>query len=152
LDLRHEVPSRHPVYLWVADVCHWGGRRPQDATPGASTRASYSCSLIYIRQYLLRFRSICKLIRGILIMMSTLWTFTRAPSSSSSASSPSRDSSDEYLEIRPMLVGNPQRTTISSLWWPQTGIGPTIAPVGIPLLEDQRHPMPKPLARGWFKI
>jgi hypothetical protein len=33
LSFRHEVSSRHPVYLWVADICRWGGPRPQDATP-----------------------------------------------------------------------------------------------------------------------
>jgi hypothetical protein len=32
------------------------------------------------------------------------------------------------------------------------GIGPTIAPVDIPLLEDQMWLMPKPLAWGWFRI
>jgi hypothetical protein len=40
-----------------------------------------------------------KLVRGISIMTSTLRPFTRAPSSSSSASSPSRDSSDDYPKI-----------------------------------------------------
>jgi hypothetical protein len=40
-----------------------------------------------------------KLIRGILIVTSTLRPFTGAPSASSSASSRSRDSSDDYPEI-----------------------------------------------------
>jgi hypothetical protein len=40
-----------------------------------------------------------KLVRGIPIVTSTLRTFTEAPSSSLSASSPSRDSSEEYPEI-----------------------------------------------------
>jgi hypothetical protein len=40
-----------------------------------------------------------KLIRGISIVTSTLRPFTRAPSSSSSASSPSRDSSNDYPKI-----------------------------------------------------
>jgi hypothetical protein len=46
-----------------------------------------------------------KLIRGIPIVMSTLRTFTGAPSSSPSASSPSRDSSDEYPEIGASACG-----------------------------------------------
>jgi hypothetical protein len=49
---------------------------------------------------------IAKLVRGISIVMSTLRPFTGAPSSSSSASSPSRDSSDNYLEIRVSACGN----------------------------------------------
>jgi hypothetical protein len=60
LSFRHEVSSRHPVYLWVADICRWGGPRPQDAAPKASARAFHSCSLIYIRQYLLKFGSVCR--------------------------------------------------------------------------------------------
>jgi hypothetical protein len=46
-----------------------------------------------------------KLVWDILIMTSTLRTFTGASSSSSSASSPSRDSSDEYPEIRASTCG-----------------------------------------------
>jgi hypothetical protein len=49
-------------------------------------------------------------------------------------------------------AGTPQRTAASFLWWLQTGIGPATAPVDITLLEDQRHLMPKLLARGWFGI
>jgi hypothetical protein len=64
LYLRYEVFSRHLVYLRVADVCRWGGRRPQGATPRASVIASHSCSLIYIRQYLLRFGSVCRVIHS----------------------------------------------------------------------------------------
>jgi hypothetical protein len=47
-----------------------------------------------------------KLVWGILIITSTLRPFTGAPSSSSSASSPSRDSSDDYLEIRASTCRN----------------------------------------------
>jgi hypothetical protein len=47
-----------------------------------------------------------KLVRGIPIVTSTLWTFTGAPSSSSSASSPSQDSSDDYPKIRASACGN----------------------------------------------
>jgi hypothetical protein len=47
-----------------------------------------------------------KLIWGISIVMSTLRPFTGAPSSSSSTSSPSRDSSDDYPEIGASAYGN----------------------------------------------
>jgi hypothetical protein len=47
-----------------------------------------------------------KLIHGIPIVTSTLRPFTEAPSSSSSASSPSRDSSNDYPEIRASACGN----------------------------------------------
>jgi hypothetical protein len=47
-----------------------------------------------------------KLVRGIPIMTSTLWLFIEASSSSSSASSPDRDSFDDYPEIRASACGN----------------------------------------------
>jgi hypothetical protein len=47
-----------------------------------------------------------KLIQGIPIVTSTLRTFTGAPSSSSLASSLSRDSSDDYLVIGAITCGN----------------------------------------------
>jgi hypothetical protein len=62
LEFRHEVPSRHPVYLRVTDVCRRRGWRPQDAAPRASAGASYSCSFICIERCLLRYRSFCRVI------------------------------------------------------------------------------------------
>jgi hypothetical protein len=47
-----------------------------------------------------------KLVWGILIVTSTLWAFTRASNSSSSASSPHRDSYDDYPEIEASAYGN----------------------------------------------
>jgi hypothetical protein len=70
------------------------GPAPEHPTPApSSTSDSTYLGLdpfagLYIRT--------AKLVRGILIVTSTLRTFTRALSSSSSASSPRRDSSDEY--------------------------------------------------------
>jgi hypothetical protein len=116
---------------------------PSSTSGGTSSGLNPSAGL-YIRT--------TKLVRGILIVTSTLRTFTGAPSSSSSTSSPSRDSSDDYPEIGPVHVGTLQRTTVSSLWWPQTGIGPATAPVDIPLLKDQRRLMPRLLVLGWFRI
>jgi hypothetical protein len=151
LNFRHEVLSRHLVYLRIADVCRWGGRRPQDAAPGpapehptpapSSTSGSTYSGLdpfagLYIHT--------TKLAWGIPIVTFTLRTFTGASSSSSSASSPSRDSSDEYPEIGASACGKSVEDTVSSLWWPQIGIGPATALVGIPLLEDQRRLVPKP--------
>jgi hypothetical protein len=73
------------------------GLAPEHHTPALSSISGSTCSGsdpfagLYIHT--------AKLIRGILIVTSILRTFIRAPSSSSSASSPSRDSSDEYPEI-----------------------------------------------------
>jgi hypothetical protein len=47
-----------------------------------------------------------KLVQGILIMMSILWPIVGVSSSSSSASSPDRDSSSDYPEIRASAYGN----------------------------------------------
>jgi hypothetical protein len=160
LDFRHEVPSRHPVYLRVADVCRWGGQRPQDADPRASTRASHSCSLIYIRQYLLRFGSVCRVIHSHRQACLGYSDRERQPSGYSPEHRvylhrhhpPVEIHLMSTLRLGPMPVGNPQKTAVSSLWWPQTGIGPATALVGIPLLEDQRHLMSKPLVRGWLRI
>jgi hypothetical protein len=74
-----------------------------------------------------------KLIRGVPVVMSILRPLTGASSSSSSALSPSQHSFDDYAEIRVSACEIPQKTTTSSLWWPQTGIGPATAPVDIPL-------------------
>jgi hypothetical protein len=93
-----------------------------------------------------------KLVRGISIVTSTLRTFTGASSSCSSASSSVEMHLISTPRSGPAPVGNLQRTAVSSLWWSQTGIGPATTPVGIPLLEDQRRPVPKPIARGWFRI
>jgi hypothetical protein len=113
LNFRHEVLSRHSVYLRVADICRWGGRRSQDAAPGlapehptpapSSTSGSTCSDLdpfagLYIRT--------TKLVRDIPIVTSTLRTFTGASSSSSSALSPSRDSFDDYPEIGASAYGN----------------------------------------------
>jgi hypothetical protein len=159
LDFRHEVPSRHSVYLRVTDVYRWGGRRPQDAAPRASARASHSCSLIYIRQYLLRFGSVCRVIHshrqarsGIPIVTSTLGHSPEHRVHLHRHRPPTEIHLMITLKSGSTHVGTPRRTTVSSLWWPQTGIGPATTPVGIPLLEDQRRLMHKPLAWGWFRI
>jgi hypothetical protein len=113
LEFRHEVPSWHSVYLRVANICRWGGRRPQDAALGpalehptpapSSTSGGASSGLdpfsgLYIHT--------AKLIRGISIVTSTLRPFIGASSSSLSASSPGRDSSDDYPKIGASACGN----------------------------------------------
>jgi hypothetical protein len=72
-------------------------------TPAPSSTSGSTCSGLdpFAGLYI----HTAKLVRGILIVMSTLRTFTRALSSSSSASSPSQDSSDEYLEIGASACG-----------------------------------------------
>jgi hypothetical protein len=79
------------------------GLAPKHPTPALLSTSDSTCSGLdlfaglYIRT--------AKLVRDISIVTSTLRTFTRAPSSSSSASSPSRDSSDEYPEIGASACG-----------------------------------------------
>jgi hypothetical protein len=126
------------------------GPTQEHPTPALSPTSDNTCSgldpfaWLYIRT--------AKLIRGISIVTSTLRTFTGAPSSPSSASSPSRDSSDDYPEIEANACGNSMKGSRLILMMTQMGIGPTTAPVGIPLLEDQIRLMPKSLAWGWFRI
>jgi hypothetical protein len=80
------------------------GLAPEHPTPAPSSTSGSTCSgLDYFTGLYIR---TAKLIRGIPIVTSTLQTFTGAPSSSSSASSPSRDSSDDYPEIGASACGN----------------------------------------------
>jgi hypothetical protein len=77
---------------------------PEHPTPAPSSASGGACSGLnpfaglYIRT--------AKLVRCILIVTSTLRPFIRASSSSSSASSPGRDSSDDYPEIGASTCGN----------------------------------------------
>jgi hypothetical protein len=93
-----------------------------------------------------------KLVRGIPIMTSTLRPFIGASSSSSSASSTGRGSSDDYPKIGASSCRNFADDGRLILMVAQTGIGPATALVDIPLLEDQRRLMPRLLAQGWFRI
>jgi hypothetical protein len=79
------------------------GPAPEHLTPAPSSSSDSTCSGLNLFAEL--YIHTANLIRGIPIVMSTLRTFTRALSSSSSASSPSRDSSDEYPEIRASACG-----------------------------------------------
>jgi hypothetical protein len=73
------------------------GPAPKHPTPAPSSTSSGACSGLdpFAGLYIYT----AKLVRGILIMTSTLWPFIEASSSSSSASSPDRDSSDNYPQI-----------------------------------------------------
>jgi hypothetical protein len=80
------------------------GPAPEHPTPAPSSTSGGACldsdpfAGLYIRT--------AKLVRGIPIVMSTLRPFVRASSSSSSASSPGLDSSNDYLEIRASACRN----------------------------------------------
>jgi hypothetical protein len=80
------------------------GPTPEHPTPAPSSTLSGVCSSLdpFAGLYI----HTVKLIRGISIVMSTLRSFIGAPSSSSSASSPNRDSSDDYPEIGVSACGN----------------------------------------------
>jgi hypothetical protein len=77
---------------------------PEHPTPAPSSASGGGCSGLdpftglYIRT--------AKLVQGIPIITSTLRPFIGASGSSSSASSPGRDSSDDYPEIRASACGN----------------------------------------------
>jgi hypothetical protein len=62
LDIQRQVSSRHPVYLWVTDICRGGEQRPQDAATRAGVEASHSSFFIYIGQCLLKIGSYCGVI------------------------------------------------------------------------------------------
>jgi hypothetical protein len=80
------------------------GPAPEHPTPAPSSILSgaYSGSDPFAGLYI---RTV-KLVQGIPIVMSTIRPFIRASSSSSSASSPGRDSSNDYPEIRASACGN----------------------------------------------
>jgi hypothetical protein len=60
LDIRRQVSSRYSVHFWVTDIHYGRGGRSQDAAPRASTGASCSGSIIYIRRCMLRSGSFCR--------------------------------------------------------------------------------------------
>jgi hypothetical protein len=80
------------------------GPAPEHLTPAPSSTSGGACSgsdpfaELYIRT--------AKLVRGISIVTSTLRPFVGASGSSSSASSPGRDSSNDYPEIGASACGN----------------------------------------------
>jgi hypothetical protein len=126
------------------------GTAPEHPAPVPSSTSGGTCSGsdpftgLYIRT--------AKLVRGIPIVTSIL----RLSSEYRVRLHRHRPSIKIYLvtipRSRPAPAKTLQRAAASFLWWPQMGIRPATAPVDIPLLEDQRRPMPKPLARGWFRI
>jgi hypothetical protein len=79
------------------------GSAAEHPTPTPSSTSGSTCSDLdpFVGLYI----RITKLVRGILIVTSTLRTFTGAPSSSSSTSSPSRDLFNEYSEIGASACG-----------------------------------------------
>jgi hypothetical protein len=80
------------------------GPVPEHFTPAPSSTSGSTCSDLdlFVGLYICT----AKLVRGIPIMTSTLRPSTGAPGLSSAASSPSRDSSDDYLEIGASACGN----------------------------------------------
>jgi hypothetical protein len=126
------------------------GPAPEHPTPAHSSASGGACSGLdpFTRLYI----RTAKLVRGISIVTSTLRSFIGISSSSSSASSSDRDSSSDYPEIGASACGNSIEDGRLILIVAQMGIGPATASVDIPLLEDQRRPMSKPLARDWFGI
>jgi hypothetical protein len=126
------------------------GPVPEHSTHAPSSASDGAC--LGLDPFAGLYICIVKLVWGIPIVTFTLRPFIGASSSSSSASSPGRDSSDDYPEIGATACGNSAEDDHLILMVAPNGIGPARAPVDIPLLEDQRRQMPKLLSRGWFGI
>jgi hypothetical protein len=109
------------------------GPAPEHPTPAPSSTSGSTC--LGLDPFVGLYIRTAKLVRGILIVTSTLRTFTGAPSSSSSASFPSRDSSNEYPKIEAsacarstevihliiMMAPNGDRSRNNSSWYPTIG-------------------------------
>jgi hypothetical protein len=80
------------------------GPAPEHPTPAPSSTLDGACS--GLDPFAVLYIYTAKLVRGISIVMSTLRPYIRASSSSSSASSPGRDSSDDYPKIGASACGN----------------------------------------------
>jgi hypothetical protein len=106
LDVRCQVSLRHSAHLRVIDLFRRGRRRPEYAAPTTGTRAPGSGCIISIRRFLLKIGSMfwdlhphrqdCSGHPDQNIHPPTL---TGVSSSSSSASIPNPNSSDDYPEI-----------------------------------------------------
>jgi hypothetical protein len=117
------------------------GSAPEHPAPASSSASDISyvgsdrCAGNYIR--------IVKIIRGISVVTSILQPLAGASSSSTSASTPYSDSSDDYPEIGGQRVRGTCERRSFYLWWPRMVIGQTTSPADIPPLGDQRQPMPE---------
>jgi hypothetical protein len=80
----------------------WPAPEHPTPAPSSTTGSTYSGLDPFAGLYI----HTANLVRGIPILTSTLRPFTEAPGSSSSTSSPSRDSSDDYSEIGANTYGN----------------------------------------------
>jgi hypothetical protein len=114
LDVQHQVSMRHSAHLRVIDLCHRGRRRPDDASPKVGTSTPSSGFIIDTRRILLRIGSLSggyirtvKIVQGILVVTSILRPLAGASRSSSSASIPDPDSSNDYPEIGVSVCGEP---------------------------------------------
>jgi hypothetical protein len=91
-------PRPAPEHLAMASLSASGG----------SCSWSYPCAGSYI--------CIDKIVRGIPVVTSILRPFIGASSSSSSASTPDLDSSDDYPEIEAAFTRNPRKAVALSAW------------------------------------
>jgi hypothetical protein len=126
------------------------GSTPEHPTPAPQSTSDSTCSGLdpfaglYIRT--------AKLIWGILIMTSTLRPFTGAPSSSSSTSSPNRDSSNDYLEIGANAYENSVEDSRLILMVAPRGDRSHNSSSGYPTIGRLEAFDAQTLALGWFRI
>jgi hypothetical protein len=143
-----EVSSWHSAYLWVIDLCRRGRRRPKDVVHRSGTRAPGSGFIISIRRFLLKIGSLCrvyirtvKIVQDIPVVTSIIRPLAGASSSSSSASTPDPNLSDNYPEIGASACGEPAVSNHLIYMVTRMEIGRTTAPADIPPSEDQRRLM-----------
>jgi hypothetical protein len=90
-----------------------------------------------------------KIVRGILVVTSILRPLVGASSSSTSASAPDPDLSDDYPEIGASACGEGGRLIYMVA---PNGAGRTTPPADIPPSGDQRRPTPEHRVAAWFRI
>jgi hypothetical protein len=110
-DLKMLPPGLAPEHLALAS----------SSASGGSCSGSDPCAGSYIR--------ITKIVRGIPVITSILRPLARASSSSSSASTPYPDSSDDYPEIGASVCREPVEGGALSAWLIRMVTSHTIAPV-----------------------
>jgi hypothetical protein len=94
---------------------------------------------------------IAKIVRGIPVVTSILRPLAGALSSSTSASTPNPDLSDDYQRSGPAPTGNPWKAVALSAWWPWMVTGQTTPLANIPPSGDQRRPTPEHRVAAWFR-
>jgi hypothetical protein len=128
-DLRMLPLGLAPQHRTLAD-----GQAPWSLTTSSTSGGACSGLDPFVGLYICTI----KIVRGIPVVMYTFQPLAGASSSSSSATSPDQDSSDDYPEIRVSVCGDSAREGRLIFMVTQMGIRRTTAPEDIPPLGDQK--------------